>query len=349
MHSGGTSGSPKIVCLSNNALNELCDNLFEMYTKIHPVGKNEYSLVALPIFHAYGLGVSIHTCLCNHYNLILVPKFNAKKLNKYIKFYNVSFMAGVPVMFKKMMQERNFEGKHLKKLKDIWCGGDVVSETLIDQFNVLLKNHGSSGRLMRGYGLTEVASVCAVNTTADYCRNSCGKPIPNTSIEIWGGEDGMTQLEANHIGEIAVSSPSIMTCYEDGSGITETRGKKWIKTGDLGYLDEEGYLFVIERIKRTIKISAINVFPSEIEGVAQEHEFVREACAVPYYYNYKTYIRLFISLNNPTCNATLVANQVKKMIKEKLIKYATPREVIVLDNLPRTQMAKIDYKKLENM
>ena len=349
MHSGGTNGTPNIFCVSINALNTLFDILLTMYTKIHPVGENEYSLVALPIFHAYGLGVSIHTCLCNHYNLILMPKFNPRKINKNIRAYNVTFMAGVPVMFKKMMEERNFEGKHLRKLKDLWCGGDVVSELLVYQFNAILKKYKSNGRLMRGYGLTEVCSVCAVNTTADYCRNSCGKAIPNTDIQIWGGKNTETPLKANQIGEIVVSSPSIMTCYEDGSGIVEKDGKKWIRTGDLGYLDEENFLFVVERIKRTIKISAINIFPSEIENVAVENEAVKDACAVPYYYNYKTYIRLFITLKNSACEPAKIANQVKKSIKAKLIKYATPRDVIVIDQMPLTQMGKIDFKKLENM
>ena len=347
MHSGGTSGSPKIVMISNNALNDLCDNLYEMYIKFNKLPDNEYSLVALPIFHAYGLGVSIHTCLVNHYNLILVPKFNAKKLNSYIKNYNVTFMAGVPIMFKKMMEEKNFAGRHLKKLKDLWCGGDTVSENLIEYFDEILKKYKSPARLMRGYGLTEVCSVCAVNTLANYKKFSCGKAIPNTKIVIRGSNKNI--LPPEQIGEIYVASPSMMNCYSDGTGIEIIDGEKWINTGDVGYLDNEGFLFIVDRAKRTIKISAINIFPSEIEEVALKHELVKEACAVPYHYNDKTYIKLFVTLKTTDCKTSKIQNQVINLIKHNLIKYATPREVVIIDSMPMTQLGKIDYKKLEMM
>lgn len=348
MHSGGTSGQPKIVKLSNNALNRLCDNLYEMYVKVNPVGKNEYGLVALPIFHAYGLGVSIHTCLCNHYNLILIPKFNAKQINNCIKRYNVTFMAGVPIMFKKMMEEKNFEGKHLAKLKDLWCGGDTVGENFVEHFDEKLKKYGARARLMRGYGLTEVCSVCAVNTHKDYKKLSCGKPMPNTTIEIWGA-DNEEVLEANQVGEIVVSTKCIMSGYEDGSGITTKDNKKWIRTGDLGYLDEDGFLFVIERKKRTVKIAAVNIFPSEIEEIARRHNLVKEACAVAYHYNDKTYIKVFVTLNSTDVKPSKISNEIKDLIKANLIKYAVPREVIVLDSMPMTPLGKIDYKRLEIM
>lgn len=101
MHSGGTSGQPKIIELTNQAFNDLSVSLEKMYTRKIRGGGSEFSLVALPIFHAYGLGVSVHTCLTNQYSLILVPKFKPKTFNNLIRRYNVTFFAGVPVMFKK--------------------------------------------------------------------------------------------------------------------------------------------------------------------------------------------------------------------------------------------------------
>ncbi len=346
MHSGGTSGVPKIVNISNRALNSLNDNLYQMYVGINPVRENEYGMVALPIFHAYGLGVSIHTCLLNHYNLILVPKFNPKLINKLIKKYNVTFMAGVPIMFRKMMEESNFEGEHLAKLKDLWCGGDVVSENFIEHFDEKLKKWGSTARLLRGYGLTEVCSVCSVNTLKDYKMNSCGKPMPNTNIEIWDEDEN--KLEAGRIGEIAISTDALMSGYEDESGLVEKDGRLFIKTGDLGYLDEDGFLFVLERKKRTIKISAVNVFPSEIEDVAKRHEAVKEACAVSYHYNEKTYIKLYLTLKKEFKQSRLF-REMRELIGQNLIRYAIPKEVIVLNEMPRTPLGKINYKKLEVM
>ena len=211
MHSGGTSGVPKIIELQNCAFNDLSISLEKMYTRKIRGGGNEYSLVALPIFHAYGLGVSVHTCLTNQYSLVLVPNFKPKTFNKIIKKYNVTFFAGVPIMFKKMMEQKNFRGRHLAKLRDLWCGGDVLTEPFVEHFDIILKKYKSSARLFRGYGLTEVSSVCAANTFENYRPYSCGKAIPNTKIEIW--DDNNNLLAPNTIGEIAVCSPSVMKGY----------------------------------------------------------------------------------------------------------------------------------------
>ena len=348
MHSGGTSGQPKIIKLSNRALNNLSTSLEKMYTRKER--NHEYGLVALPMFHAYGLGVAVHTCLTNGYSLILMPKFQPKKMNNYVKYHNVTFIAGVPIMFRKMLSYKNFYGKHLRKLRDLWCGGDILNETFVEHIDTILEKYNSPARLMRGYGLTEVSSVCAVNTLNNYKKNSCGKPIPNTKIEIW--DDNEEKLKNNTIGEIVIESPSMMTGYldkENGQGFVVKNKKKYIKTGDLGYLDEDGFLFVVDRKKRSIKISAVNVFPSEIENTVKELPYIEEVCAVPYHYNEKTYIRLYVSTNNSQLNKNKVHKEILEHCQKKLIKYSIPREIVILDNLPRTNMGKIDYKTLQNI
>lgn len=344
MHSGGTSGKAKIVALQNKALNELSVSLEKMYTRKVRGGGSEYGLVALPIFHAYGLGVAVHTCLTNQYSVILVPKFSPKNLNNIIREYNVTFFVGVPVMFKKMLEQKNFCGKHLAKLRDLWCGGDVLHESFVEHFDTVLKKYNCPARLFRGYGLTEVASVCAANTFENYKKNSCGKAIPNTTIEIW--DDDGNVLKPNSIGEIVVQSPSVMKYYvEDQDGYIEKDGKKWIRTGDLGYLDDEGFLYVLDRKKRSMKINAVNVFPSEVESVAKQHSAVDEACAVFYHYNEKTYIKLYITLKEPVANEEKLKREIISLCEKHLLKYSVPRLVEIIDQMPRTNMGKIDYKK----
>lgn len=350
MHSGGTSNIPKIVKLSNEAINNLSNNLYMMYTSYKTLENNQYTVVSLPIFHAFGLGVAIHSCLIFGYNVILMPKFDAKKINKFIKQYNVTLLAGVPIMFKKMMADPKFEGKHLKKLKDLWCGGDTVNENFVEQFDEKLKKWGSTARLMRGYGLTETCSVCTVNNQKEYRKNSCGKPLPNNIIEIW--DDNENKLQANQIGEIVINTNSMMTGYEDNSGITTKNGINYIKSGDIGYIDSDGFVFVIDRKKRVIKISAVNVYPSEIEAVAMTNEKVKEACAVGYHYNEKTYIRLYITIQDKWKNLVKepeISKELKELITNSLIKYAIPREIKIIDIMPITKLGKKDYKKLESL
>ena len=343
MHSGGTSGQPKIVCLTNKALNNLSVSLEQMYTRKNR--GNEYGLVALPMFHAYGLGVSVHTCLTNKYSLILVPKFLPKEINKLIKYHNVTFMAGVPIMFKKMLEQKNFRGSYLSKLRDLWCGGDVLNESFVEYFDTILEHYNAPARLMRGYGLTEVSSVCAVNTFENYKKFSCGKAIPNTTIEIW--DENEKKLKANSIGEVVVNSSSVMKGYLDGDGFVQKNDKIWIKTGDLGYLDEEGFLFILDRKKRSIKISAVNIFPSEIEDVAKNHPDVDEACAVAYHYKEKVYIKLYVTLKDDQLNKEKIKREIFALCEKKLIKYSWPRLIEIIDEMPRTNFGKVDYKKFE--
>ena len=346
MHSGGTSGLPKIIELQNCAFNNLSVSLEKMYTRKIRGGGNEYSLVALPIFHAYGLGVSVHTCLTNQYSLILVPNFRPKIFNKMIRKYNVTFFAGVPVMFKKMMEQKNFRGKHLAKLKDLWCGGDVLTESFVEHFDIILEKYKSSARLFRGYGLTEVASVCAANTFENYRPYSCGKPIPNTKIEIW--DDSNNPLAPNTIGEIAICSPSVMKGYlNEINGFVHKGKEKWVKTGDMGYMDEDGYLYIMDRRKRSIKINALNVFPSEIETLVKQIDMIDETCAVPYHYNDKTYIKLYVTLKDKTYNKEVIKREILALCRKNLIKYSVPRMIEIIDIMPRTSFGKIDFKNLE--
>lgn len=348
MHSGGTSGQPKIIELQNFALNELSVSLEKMYTRKIRGGGSEYGLVALPMFHAYGLGVSVHTCLTNQYSIILVPKFKPKSFNRLIRRYNVTFFAGVPIMFKKMIEYKSFYGKHLAKLMDLWCGGDVLPEPFVEHFDTILKRYNSSARLFRGYGLTEVSSVCAANTFENYRPYSCGKAIPNTKIEIWDDENN--PLKPNQIGEIAVCSSSTMRGYlNEVNGFVHKGDEKWVKTGDLGYLDEDDFLYIIDRRKRSIKINAINVFPSEIENLAKQNPFVDEACAVPYHYDEKLYIKLYITIKSKDINVEKIKQDIISLCKKNLIKYSVPRLIEIIDAMPRTNFGKIDYKKLEIM
>ena len=174
LHGGGTTGESKTIKLSSNALNSLVETICKLDTGFHD--GNECSLATLPMFHAYGLGVALHFSLCNGFCCIPVPSFSAEEVIKLIKKKNVTFMVGVPNMYRKIWEHKDFDGKHLKKLRLLFCGGDLVSEQLLMDFNKTLKKNGSSGKLMRGYGLTEVCSVCCTNTQWKYgitTRKNC--------------------------------------------------------------------------------------------------------------------------------------------------------------------------------
>ena len=346
LHGGGTTGESKTIKLSSNALNSLVEKIRKLDTGFH--NGNECSLITLPMFHAYGLDVALHFSLCNGFCCIPVPHFSADEVIRHIKKRNVTFMVGVPNMYRKIWEHKDFDGKHLAKLRLLFCGGDLVSEQLLMDFNKTLKKNNSSGKLMRGYGLTEVCSVCCTNTPANTKPNSIGKPLDGITMEIW--DNNKQRLPVNTVGEIAVKSSTLMEGYltwQDlpNEGIyIDPQGGKWVLTGDLGYIDEDGYMFFTGRKKRLIIISGHNVYPTDIENEVMSLPYVKEACVVEAFSNNKPFIKLFVSLNSTRQGAAVEA--IKKYCSENLPLYYSPREVVVLPELPRTQLGKIDIIKL---
>lgn len=342
MHSGGTSGQPKIVTLTNNAFNGVCDGMQAMY---HPdVKSGEWNLATLPVFHAYGLCSAMHGPLWVGYNLILVPKFSTKTVKKYLNKYNVKVWSVVPAMLKKMLANNTFDSMGLKNLDVIWCGGDVCDEKLVQNVDTILHKYGTRAQLMRGYGLTEVCGVCIVNNYDYYQKGSCGRPMPGNYVAIW--DDDGNALPDGQVGEIVVSGNGVMSGYLEGDDcLVQKDSKLWVKTGDVGYLDD-GYLYVVDRKKRSLKIAAVNVFPAQIETCVKKLDFVSEACAVGYKHNDKQYVKVFVTLNKQL-DYDFVKTQVINICKANLIQYAVPYFVEVLDAMPRTDFGKIDYLKLE--
>ncbi len=345
LHGGGTTGKSKTIMLSNLNLNSLAYKL-SFFDEPHEPGA-EFSLIVLPLFHAFGLGVALHFSMCAGFTCIGMPTFSAEKAIKYIKKHNVTYILGVPAMYKKMYEAGNFDGEHLKKLRLLWAGGDIISDTFLNSFNSKLEKWGAKGRLYRGYGLTEVSSVCTANIRGAYKENSIGKPLDEIKIEIW--DDKQKKLPPNTIGEIAITGSTVMLGYydsEDSGVYTDQKGNRWVLSGDLGYLDEDGYLFFTGRKKRMIIISGYNVYPNDIEQEVLKLDYINEACAVQGYIDSKPIIRLFVSLTQPTSNPEETAKYIKEYCDSKLEKFSRPTTVTILDALPKTRMAKIDFMKL---
>ncbi len=344
MHSGGTGGEPKIVKLSNNAFNGTALAMIEMYKP--EVKKEDYNLATLPVFHAFGLCAAMHTPLCFGCSLILVPKFQPKTVKRYFSKYKITIWSVVPAMLLKMEKHKCLDSKGLKDLDVIWCGGDVLEEKTVERVNAILAKYCARAQLMRGYGLTEVCGVCAVNSYFHYKKGSCGQPMPTCFAEIW--DDVGNTLSNGEIGEIVICSPGNTDGYlEEQDCLVEKQNKVWVKTGDLGYIDDDGFLYVVDRKKRSLKIAAVNVFPAQVEKCVKQLPFVEEACAVGVKVDGKQFIKVYVTLSEPT-DIGIVTERVVQICRDNLIKYSVPQFVEVLSVMPRTPMGKIDYKKLEN-
>ena len=347
MHSGGTTGEPKSVELSNRAFNALAHNLLALIGG-KPVDDRDAMLMVLPLFHTFGLGVCMHTTLCAGGKAVLMPKFGGRAACRLCLRAGVTYICGVPNMYGKMLDSGAFGKALMRRLKYCYCGGDRLSSGIKEKFARLAESAGSEARLYEGYGLTE-AGICCVNMRGRERAGSIGMPVEGAVFEAFG-EDG-APVQRGMTGELCVSTDMAMTRYfDDPEGTAKAMfshgGRTWVRTGDIGRLDGDGFVYFVDRKKRMIKISGHNVFPQEIENVVGKAKGVKRCCAVADIYDGKAAVKLFVQKEEGETDAD-VEGAVRGAIAAKLLKYNMPRRIIFVQKLPLTQIGKVDYRKLE--
>lgn len=349
LHSGGTTGDPKTVMLSNKALNAVAYNINSLNG--HNLKAGTSMLMVLPMFHVFGLGVCMHSTMSAGARALMLPYFKAKATVKVMRRERVTFVTGVPQMYAKILKEKAFYGDYLKDIKYCYCGGDKLSESIIDKFKKATDEYQSQCVLSEGYGLTE-AGICTVNTADNYAVGSVGAPIGNVKIKIM--DDNACEQPPFERGEVCVGGDSIMSGYYNAPA-TNNRvfvtvdGEKYLRTGDIGYVDEKGRLFFADRIKRMVKISGVNVFPSEIEREAERLKFVDKAVAIgKTTSDNKSYVKLCIKIKDgEKVFAPII--RVRDALESELMRYAVPREIVLVEKIPFTPLGKVDYVALDSM
>ncbi len=347
LNGGGTTGKSKTIKLTSSAVNEMVYRISDL-DEIHDPG-NEAEVIVLPLFHCFGLCVAIHMALCNSARIIPMLQFDQNIFVRLMKKERVVGIVGIPLMFQKLMKHKDFDGPHLKNIRLMFCGGDDVSDGFLDEFNSYFEKWGAVGRLRQGYGLTEIASVCCTNTNTDWRRGSIGKAIRGNRVEIW--DDNHKRLPNGEIGEFAITGPTIMEGYymdgeSDDFGLyTDEEGTKWVLSGDLGYMDDDGYFYFSGRKKRLIIISGYNVYPTDIEKLLGELDFVKECCAVQGWDNERSMVRLYLTVKGGKSEEEM--NEIiRKECLDNFSKFYVPKDIIYMDSLPETPLMKVDFMKL---
>lgn len=352
LHGGGTTGKSKTIMLSSININAIAYKLKKFDNVSHKPGA-ECSLVVLPMFHAFGLAVAMHFPLTNGFTCIPMSQFTGEGAIKLMKKFNITFILGVPNMFKKMYDDDKFKGEHLKKLRLLFCGGDFLSERFVSDFNKAIASCGGKGKLFRGYGLTEVASVCSLNSYNECREDSIGKAMDGITIQIW--DETRKPVANGEQGEIVLKGSTVMQGYFNGKDtvlndgvFVDSKGDRWVLTGDLGYLDDDGFLFFTGRKKRMIIISGYNVYPADIEKVALQLPYVSDVCAVQGYQKGRPCVKLCVILNDEKMDKDDARSAIQSHFKKNLAKFSCPRKIEILDSMPRTKMGKIDFVKLSD-
>ena len=343
LSSGGTSGEPKTIVLSDEAILSLISQGLDILSLTEEEALHKSMLAALPMFHGFGLVMGVMTVLYYGAAAALLPKFHTKPIIKLLKQNRVNIMIGVPAMYEALLRNPDFKGDPLKSLDVCFVGGDFISPSLLTRFNQQMKKYNSSALLLEGYGLTETVTVLSVNTMKNHRDGSVGKALKNVEIKIIDEEKNI--LPPNQIGEILVSGETLMNGYFDGKNcFLKLENKNYVQTGDIGYLDEDGYLYFISRKKRIIKKNGLNIFPLAIEKKVSLLDFVAE-CA--YFSKEKgTRVETYLCVVLKDSSFPLAKEKICEALKEGGYEFEIPDHILFKDSLPKTNVSKIDYKAL---
>ena len=349
LFSGGTSDRPKGIVLSDFAFNALVVNI-----KNSSKFEARDSIIAiLPVFHGFGLGLCVHMPMVCGGMSVLIPKFSPENYIKALIKHEPQFIAGVPTLFEALLRHPDFKKVRFDKLKAAYSGGDSLSYEIKMKFDAAIRSQGSKVDLLEGYGTTECVTACVLTPPDEYRKGSIGLPIVNMETCIVR-EDSIEALPPNTEGEICVAGPQLMIGYLDDCEATakilrvHEDGKLWVHTSDLGFMDEDGFLYFKSRIKRIFKVSGVNVYPQQVESVLESHPEVFKACVigVPDDYQGKS-VKAFVILMDKSEGNDDLSEELRSYCAERLIKWSVPKTIEFRPELPTTLVGKVAYTVLE--
>lgn len=351
LHSGGTSGTPKNVVIQNKSFILGAKQTGGIHMKnLYP---GDCCLAIMPNFHGFGLSVLMHTPLSLGCYTILVPKFDAKKFDTLFKKTRPTCVLGVPTLYEALMNCNNEKNLDLSFLKYVISGGDILPKNLEDRINKYLHDHNSSAVITQGYGLSEgLAAICLACDDINK-SGSVGIPLAGNYVKIIDPNTRKT-LPYGSVGEIVVYTKGRMLGYLNDDAETNATlqlhddGRLWLHTGDLGYMDEDGFVFYKGRIKRMIITSGYNVYPSHVEEVIESHPAVLQCTVIGIPHPYKQEVgKAFIVLKEGF-HGLFVKSDIRNYCKKNLAKYMIPAEFVFRKQLPKTKLGKVDFKKLQS-
>ena len=357
VHTGGTTGRSKSVMLSHNAINAVSFQYFKCLMKSNRTAGEDKFLDIMPPFIAYGLGYGVHLPLGAGIISVLIPKFEPENFAKLVLKHKPQDVAGAPSHFLVLMRDKRMKNADLSFFKNACAGGDSISlqnEAAVSKF---LLDHKAPYPLTKGYGMTELAAVTTACMLDVNRPGSVGIPHADFLIATFDPETG-EELEMGETGEICVHGPTMMMGYyknqaeTDNIMRTHADGLKWIHTGDLGYMDEDGFLYIKGRIKRVIiRTDGFKVYPAMIEDVLNACPDVLFCSVVgtdaPGEVQGQVPHAFFTVHAESTRTEAEIIAELKARCRKNLPEYCQPAFYTRLDAMPLTDIGKIDFRKLE--
>ncbi|RED64705.1 long-chain-fatty-acid--CoA ligase [Cohnella lupini] len=338
-YTGGTTGRPKGVMLTHA---NLLANTLQLSNWCYRLeqGKESY-LAALPLFHVFGLTVLMNQAVYKAGTLLLIPRFDPKLVLETIRRRRPTIFPGAPTMYIALLNHPSAQKDDLRSVKICVSGAAPLPREVQEKFEQL-----SGGRLIEGYGLTETSPVSHCNPIWGFRKSgTVGIPLPDTDVRIVG-EESLDPLPIGEIGEIAIRGPQVMAGYwdrpEESAAVLRDG---WLRTGDLGTMDEDGYFTIIDRKKDLILAGGYNVYPREVEEVLFEHPAIKEASVmgVPDPYRGET-VKAFIVLKEGWQVSEM---QLDRWCRDRLAAYKVPKHYEFRNELPLSLIGKVLRRKLK--
>ncbi|MBR2973717.1 MAG: AMP-binding protein, partial [Clostridia bacterium] len=350
LFSGGTTGTSKGILLTNLNFNALA---MQTAAASGCFAAGDVMLSVMPVFHGFGLGVGIHTLLAFGGKCVLVPRLNVEEFPGLFKKHKPNYMAGVPTLFEAMLRNEGMKDVDLSSLKGLFSGGDSLSIELKKKIDAFLKDHGATIQVREGYGTTECVTASCLTPIEYYREGSIGIPFPDTYYKIVVPNTN-EEAATREMGEICIAGPTLMKEYINNPKETSQTlrvhddGKTYLHTGDLGYMDEDGFVYFVQRLKRMIVTSGYNVYPSQIENVIDSHEAVMFSTVIGVKDEYRMQkVKAFVVLKPGFTPTEEIKASIKAHCEKSIAKYALPREYEYRDSLPKTLVGKVAYRELE--
>ena len=353
-HTGGTTGEPKGCMISNYNINA---EIWQVGKTMYPV-RQECMMAVLPPFINYGLTNGMFEPLAFGMKLVLIPKYDPMKFAAYVSEYQVNHINTIPAYCESLLRIPRIDKQNLSSIKNIVYGGEGMNDELEQSINQVLKKCGCKYELKKGLGMTEATSAASATVEGMNHTKSAGIPFPKMVITTVDPITGK-EIKYGTEGEICISGPTIMAGYfkkeQDTADIIKEHsdGQRWLHTGDLGYIREDGVIYVTGRIKRIIMTKGndgniTKIFPDRIEKVLLQHPAIDLCCVIGVKHDVRIhYPKAFVVLTDGFSDSETLTEEIKSFCKDKLPGYMIPDEIEYLPDLPRTSRGKIDYRALE--
>ncbi|MCL1904789.1 MAG: AMP-binding protein, partial [Methanomassiliicoccaceae archaeon] len=272
-----------------------------------------------------------------------------------LKKHRPHYIAGVPTLYEALLRLEGIGNLDMSRLEGVFCGGDTLPVDLRRRVDEFLQNHGAKVQIREGYGMTESVTVSCLTPPDYYREGSVGIPYPDMYYKI-AAQDGADELPPGEVGEICVSGPSVMIGYnnepEETKNVLRTHndGKPWLHTGDAGMMDDEGFIYFRQRIKRMIVSAGYNIYPNQVENVLDSHASVLSSCVIGVPDEIKVQsVKAYVVLKDGVKKDEQTEQHILKHCKDNMVRYAVPSKIEFIGKMPMTKMGKVAYKELEEL